>query len=395
MDNQENDLVSAIPDPSAEWWITSDVATYLGVRVSTVSGYRRRGQMPPPDMTVGRTHLWRPKRIIEWHAERPRPGVGGRPVRRAGKTSSMAKPVRSSTAASTTEPFDEQSARVALEEACSAAGLDAAGAELIRLGQNAVFRLRSQDVVARVGRSADRASAVERQLAVSRWLAANDVPAIRGLDVAQPVIVRGRVVAFWESADDDVRYGSTAELGRILRRLHGLSQPQQLELPTLAPFTTARARIAAVPISDVDRRYLSERADELEDAFNSLRFSSPDVALHGDANVGNLILDRRDRAVLSDLDSFCIGPREWDLALTALFYARFGWHTREEYDAFVHAYGYDVLEWNGFDVLADVRELLMVAWLAQNVRAEEVADELSRRLDTMRNGTPRTGWRPF
>jgi hypothetical protein len=37
----------------------------------------------------------------------------------------------------------------------------------------------------------------------------------------------------------------------------------------------------------------------------------------------------------------------------------------------------------------------MVAWLAQNARAEEVAGELSRRLDTMRNGGPRTGWLPF
>jgi len=298
-------------------------------------------------------------------------------------------------AASTQEPFEERSARAALEEACAVAGLDPASAELIRLGENAVFRLRSQDVVARIGRSADMVRTVERQLAVSRWLAENDVPAIRALDVAQPVIVRGRVVAFWESADDDVRYGSTAELGWILRRLHGLSQPPGLRLPTLAPFTTARARIAVVPISDADRHYLSERADELETAFNGLQFSSADVVLHGDANVGNLILDWHDRAVLSDLDSFCTGPCEWDLALTALFYARFGWHTREEYEAFVRAYGSDVLQWDGFDVLADVRELLMVAWLAQNARAGEVADELRRRLDTMRNGDPRTGWRPF
>jgi aminoglycoside phosphotransferase (APT) family kinase protein len=296
---------------------------------------------------------------------------------------------------STAEPFDEQSARAALEEACGAAGLDPAGAELIRIGQNAVFRLGSQAVIARVGRSADKAPAVTRQLQVSRWLAANDVPAVRAVDVRQPLIVRGRVVAFWESADDGVRYGSTAELGRILRRLHGLPRPEQLELPTLTPFTTARARIAVVPIREADRHYLAERADMLEDAFNRLEFSAPDVVLHGDANVGNLILDRHDRAVLSDLDSFCTGPREWDLALTAMFYSRFGWHTREEYDAFVRAYGYDVLQWSGFDVLADVRELLMVGWLAQNARADKVADELSRRLDTMRNDGPRTGWRPF
>lgn len=69
------------PDPRAEWWTTSDVAAYLGVGVATVSAYHRRGQMPPPDKTIGRTHVWRPSRIMEWHRSRPRPGVGGRPAR--------------------------------------------------------------------------------------------------------------------------------------------------------------------------------------------------------------------------------------------------------------------------------------------------------------------------
>jgi hypothetical protein len=74
---------TAMPDPEAEWWTTSDVAVYLGVRPATVSGYRIRGQMPAPDMTIGRTPAWRPKRIIEWHRERPRPGIGGRPSSQA------------------------------------------------------------------------------------------------------------------------------------------------------------------------------------------------------------------------------------------------------------------------------------------------------------------------
>jgi hypothetical protein len=64
-------------DPAAEWRTTSDVAAYLGVQVGTVSSYRLRGQMPSPDLTVGRTHMWRPARIIEWHQSRPRPGIGG------------------------------------------------------------------------------------------------------------------------------------------------------------------------------------------------------------------------------------------------------------------------------------------------------------------------------
>ena len=77
---RQNGRVASQPDPDAEWWNTSDVARFLGVRVGTVSSYRLRGQMPSPDLSVGRTQLWRPGRIIEWQDTRPRPGVGGRPV---------------------------------------------------------------------------------------------------------------------------------------------------------------------------------------------------------------------------------------------------------------------------------------------------------------------------
>jgi aminoglycoside phosphotransferase len=321
--------------------------------------------------------------------------VGGQPadVPRRLDVADVARGV--STTEEDVGPFDESSARTALEAACDAVHFEARGADLIRLGENGVFRLRAEYVVARVGRSAAKTPIAERQLAVARWLAANGIPAIRALDVAQPVIALGRVVTFWESADDEVRYGTTRDLGLILRRLHGLATPDAVDLPQLTPFETARARIAVVPVADADRRYLNDRCDDLEAAFDRLSFTPGDVVLHGDANVGNLILDRHGHALLSDLDSFCIGPREWDLVLTAMFYRRFCWHTREEYDAFVTAYGDDILEWDGFDVLADVRELLMVAWLAQNARDPGVAEELARRLDTMRNSGSRQNWRPF
>ena len=51
---------------------------------------------------------------------------------------------------------------------------------------------------------------------------------------------------------------------------------------------------------------------------------------------------------LTDLDGFAVGPREWDLVLTALYFERFGWHTAEEYAAFVETYGYDVMAWDGY-----------------------------------------------
>jgi hypothetical protein len=74
----------AQPDPKTDWWTTTDVAAYLGVTVGTVSSYRARGQMPEPDRTIGRTHVWSPRRIIEWHDGRP--GHGGRKPNRERST---------------------------------------------------------------------------------------------------------------------------------------------------------------------------------------------------------------------------------------------------------------------------------------------------------------------
>ena len=74
----------AQPDPDTDWWTTTDVAAYLGVTVGTVSSYRARGQMPEPDRTIGRTHVWSPRRIIDWHDGRP--GHGGRKPNRERST---------------------------------------------------------------------------------------------------------------------------------------------------------------------------------------------------------------------------------------------------------------------------------------------------------------------
>jgi hypothetical protein len=100
--------------------------------------------------------------------------------------------------------------------------------------------------------------------------------------------------------------------------------------------------------------------------------------------------------VLSDLDSFRIGPREWDLVQTAIYADRYGWHTEAEYQAFVTANGYDLRSWDGYPVLADVRELLMVLWNAGNAASSaEHAEELAKRLDTLRTGQGRHSWSPM
>lgn len=51
-----------------------------------------------------------------------------------------------------TADFTEESAGAVLREACAVAGVDPSGAELMRLGSNAVYRLARSPVVVRIAR---------------------------------------------------------------------------------------------------------------------------------------------------------------------------------------------------------------------------------------------------
>ncbi|GIG85138.1 phosphotransferase enzyme family protein [Plantactinospora endophytica] len=293
-------------------------------------------------------------------------------------------------------PLDHLNARSALAEACLAVGLDPAGAELVRLGENAVFRLRREPVIARVARSPARRRA-EREIAISRWLDAEGIPVIRTLELPQPILAQGRVVVFWKSAADTTAYGNTAELGEILHRLHSLSLPAELSMPPLDPVAGVRQRITTLTsLSENQQSFLDARCAELLSNYGALATELPTGVIHGDANVGNLVRGRDGHPVLADLDGFAYGPREWDLVLTALYHERYGWHTRKEYQQFADAYGYDVLQADCYRTLADLRELLMVAWLAQNASHDPKAmQELNKRLTTLRTGIGHRDWQPF
>jgi len=62
-----------------DWWSTDDVLAFLksvGAPISraTWGSYVSRGQAPSPDRTFGRSPVWRPDVVREWHAARPRKG---------------------------------------------------------------------------------------------------------------------------------------------------------------------------------------------------------------------------------------------------------------------------------------------------------------------------------
>lgn len=130
------------------------------------------------------------------------------------------------------EGFTSAGATLVMVAACRAAGLDDRGAELIRLGENALFRLASAPVIVRVARGEEWLPKSRNEVAVSRWLAAERFPAARVVeDLEQPLVVDGHPVTFWHLIEEGDRKATYGELGAILRDLHSLTLPAGLELP--------------------------------------------------------------------------------------------------------------------------------------------------------------------
>jgi len=285
----------------------------------------------------------------------------------------------------------------ALRQACDLVGLDGDGARLLRLGSNAVYRLNAP-VVARVSRPGTDIDQVRRTVAVARWLASADYPAVRTTNVDQPVIADGYVVTFWQAiSDDGDRYASTSEIAAILARLHQLTAPVDLHLPTLDPFANAVQRIETNTwLSPADRSFLTATLARLREQYTGLEFVLPQGVIHGDASVGNVLRDSHGAPVLIDLDRFAVGPREWDLVLTAVYYDSFGWHTLQEYEEFARVYGFDIMRWPGYRVLREVREFLMVSWLIQKAaESTEAAAEAGKRIAALQTGASRKDWQPY
>ncbi|QJY45551.1 phosphotransferase family protein [Pseudonocardia broussonetiae] len=296
-------------------------------------------------------------------------------------------------ATSSSEALTETTARRALTHACQQVGLPHGNAELIRIGSNAVFRVDAASI-ARVAPSLAHRENAQKQIDVARWLRDIDYPATRALDVEQPVEAEGRIVTFWESISLETRYAPIRDVARLTRRLHDLQLPPKLALPALQPFGALEEPFPDLPaIPRADAQFLRERLEWARSQFPVLPFVLPPGVVHGDANVGNVLVDDEGRAILIDLDSFSTGPREWDLVQTALFYDRLGWHTRDEYMEFVDVYGFDLMSWPGYGELADMREIAMTTWLCRKAGdSAKTAAEAMKRVSAIRTGSSRQDW---
>jgi len=291
--------------------------------------------------------------------------------------------------------FTPSSLMPVLRTACREAGLACDGADLVRLGENAIWHLRSQSVIVRIARSVEHLKRVEKELCVAQWLSDAGIPTVRVLDhVRQPIVIDDHPVSFWRETDGDGPVPSAVDLAYLLKQFHALRYCP-CRLPDFDPLQTAEARFAAATgVERRDREFLADLCAKLSEELTSLEFALPLGPIHGDAHVANLLPDRG-QVVLLDFESSASGPREWDLLPTAIAVDRYGL-SEDIYRTFVDVYGFDVREWAGYQLLRKVRELTMTTWLMQNVNENsDIAAEFNRRIDSLRNEDFKNAWNRF
>ena len=282
-----------------------------------------------------------------------------------------------------------------LHKACQQARLSSEGAELLRLGENAIYRLATDPVVIRIARSPDRLPRVERELCTARWLAAADVPAVRVYEEAdQPLLVDGHPVSFWHSVTGGEPTPTHTDLARLLAAFHSLPDCP-CDLATFDPLQTSESRLATpANISPDDRDFLHARCSDLNHQFQHLDFALPSGPIHGDAHTRNLLTDRG-QVVLLDFEAVANGPREWDLLPTAIAVERYGL-AEGSYLQFATTYGFDVRKWPGYPILREIRELTMTTWIMQNIgESQAAAAEFALRVASLRERDFERAWNFF
>lgn len=316
----------------------------------------------------------------------------------------------------TTTLSADESARLqdGLSGICSQAGIDLAGAALIRYTMNAVYRLDRAGVVVRMSDRPDAARLARRVVQLAHAFADRDLPTIRLVEgISQPVHVGAWSATVWTLLPQPPTHRfAPLDLASPLRQLHDVELA--VPLPRWNPVGKARERLLHAaglqgPYLQFTRRwatglgmafeeiisYLIRWCDELDGELETTEWPLAPGVIHGDAHTGNLLVDKRGSTVMCDFDSTVYGPREWDLVPAAHGPARFG-RRPEDYAAFALAYGFDVTRWSGWRTLRQVRELQLVTSVIGAVPGRPgVADQLAWRLRSILNADDSAVWQRY
>lgn len=278
-----------------------------------------------------------------------------------------------------------------LDQVAATLGVDRAqaGEHLVRDHATSVWAWPDAGLLVRIS-PAHHTPALHRALALTHWLHAQGVPVTA--PAHHELIDDGpRVASVWTHyPHHPTQEPAPADLGVLLARLHRAGKTP-LDLPAHDP-------LASLLHTLDDTRYLPQdtiadlraRAYDLRQAYADLDSRLGTGLLHGDAWLGNVLVDDQGTARLCDWDEAGIGPREIDLA--NLHQGRRFGRTDEELDAFAAAYGDDLRDWAGLPVLVAIRDLhTMGAYIrASDGGDQKAAAQLERRITTLDD--PAASW---
>lgn len=283
------------------------------------------------------------------------------------------------------------SAESAARDACRVSGLSERSLTQLHQHATAVYLLSAEGIVVRVSPGAQLRQ-LETAVALTRWLVANDFPAMEPVNIPQPVTNGPYAITFWKHYPQPLHGAPSAgHLGDLLRALHDLPPPP-VALPVYRPLSLFQETLKSSTCLTSERRdWLAARMIELLDAYEQLDFPAGHGHLHGDAYPGNTLHDGT-TVILGDWDEAAMGPREVDLANTFQG-VRFG-RSEKELDEFAKRYGYDIRGWSGLPVLCRIRDLhTLGSYIRRADRGDRAAaEQLSYRMETLISGDDTAQW---
>jgi Ser/Thr protein kinase RdoA (MazF antagonist) len=200
---------------------------------------------------------------------------------------------------------------------------------------------------------------MQRELAVSRYLAAAGAPVVPPWEEAELYEAEGLDVSLWQWLEPRAGPVSADVFGRLLSDLHDVLDDYDVELPVLVgPLTDIASALRAS-----DDVVLHESAARLV----PLALTWPRRPLHGDAHTGN-ILNTPSGPRWLDFEDVCAGPVEWDLASRTLT------------PPFVDAYRRDI-DRARLEECRDLRSLqILAAILTDDIQDPSLYADITRRL---------------
>lgn len=205
---------------------------------------------------------------------------------------------------------------IAAQEVLAVLGTGDRQLHLLRLGENALYRILGTDLLLRVARPDTKPEDVSRTIAAAAMLRANGIP-VSELPVHphanEPIVLKNGVVSVWKYYSEipgvttDFR-----EFGRALKNLHLNSAEIAEMLPSWDPLAITRYRLHAVSKIGVPSQWINDlthRVHEFEGELSTFEPILSSGVIHGDAHAGN-VLNSKHGLILIDLDNLSIGYQE-------------------------------------------------------------------------------------